>query len=601
MIFKVIIINNRMTSNMGELPIVPFGKYKGQPITTLISDTPYFEWCKQHEMLKKYPIIYNICVNQTITTSNSKTPEHNKLQNYFLDTNNQQKLLSKLFKKNNLTDKVNNLFKDTNIIRCFGENIIPEFINKLDNTTIKFEDKFNWDLVLYYEDTQKFTITSNLETEIFDKNKYKEQYDIEEKQKYDNNLLLIDKLIECKKKLVQECKKKYDEEYEEYLDKNQKYENDLNFYIQQKSQNEIDIKNYERKLNVYEITRNTIITKQKKLICQELRINYDDFVNWNDNSYCDKDTKYTTQEKIQLREIVYDKLKLIIKEFEEINKKPKFVEILNIPTKPLLPEKSKIYSNIYQLCSGPESEIYKLFKKYCNITNKMFIFNFLIDRFVSDLNKEKKDYEDEYAKNYEKNFNEHYKEYRLQYYRDIIKKYINENICVYNKNDNQYKITINICNYNRAVCCELKPTLSEDYPVVLRKLKTQIELTQNDKTFFDELNKTYILIIGSFHSNHVSNEQLITIFKQSNIKVIFTNEIFETSKSLAIKYVNKNSEHVLFENKLIEENKFLTDNLLQTQQKLLQAEEKIIQLEEEIVSLKSQKQSKSIKDYFGKK
>ena len=57
----------------------------------------------------------------------------------------------------------------------------------------------------------------------------------------------------------------------------------------------------------------------------------------------------------------------------------------------------------------------------------------------------------------------------------------------------------------------------------------------------------------------------------------------------------------VYENKLIEENKFLTDNLLQTQQKLLQAEEKMRHLEEEIQSSKSQKQSKSIKDYFGKK
>ena len=140
---------------------------------------------------------------------------------------------------------------------------------------------------------------------------------------------------------------------------------------------------------------------------------------------------------------------------------------------------------------------------------------------------------------------------------------------------------------------------------MLRKLKTQIELTQNDKTIFKKLNTKYILIIGSFTSIHVSKEQLITIFKQSNIKIIFTDEIFETSKSVAIKYVNTNTttnaEQAFFENKLIEENKFLTDNLLQTQQKLLQAEEKIKQLEEEILSLKTQKQSKSIKDYFGKK
>jgi len=137
----------------------------------------------------------------------------------------------------------------------------------------------------------------------------------------------------------------------------------------------------------------------------------------------------------------------------------------------------------------------------------------------------------------------------------------------------------------------------------LRKLKTQIELTQNDKTNFKKLNKKYILIIGSFTSIDVLKEQLITIFKQSNINVIFTDEIFETSTQVAIKYVNRNTttEQVLSENKLIEENKFLTDNLLQTQQKLLQAEEKIRHLEEEIQSFKNQKQSKSIKDYFGKK
>ena len=70
-----------------SLPLVPFGKYKGQPITTLLNDTKYLEWCKQQEWFQKFPIVYNICVNQTITTNNpySKTPEHNRLQNMFLE------------------------------------------------------------------------------------------------------------------------------------------------------------------------------------------------------------------------------------------------------------------------------------------------------------------------------------------------------------------------------------------------------------------------------------------------------------------------------------------------------------------------------------
>jgi len=586
--------------NMEEqlLPIVPFGKYKDKSVLELLADEKYVEWLKQQSWFSNQKQIYNIVVHQTIpTTNNSKTPEHNKLQNLFLDKSNQHKLLSKLF-KSDLIDRIN-LFTDANIIRCFGENIIPEFINKLDKTTIKFEDKFNWDLVMYYHDSQEIQITSNLETELFDKIKYKEQYDIEENEKYNNNLLLIDKLIEGRIKLDQEGIKKYDENMREHLDKCEKYENDLNIYFQQKPQNEKDIANYEKKINVYQTKRDKFITDKTKQICQELEINYDNFVKWdiknNGYSHLDRDTKHTTEQKKQLREIVDDKLKPFIKEFEGMNTRPNFVEKLNIPTKPSLPQKYDYNKQIY--IYEKDSEIFKLFEKCKKINHMHDLYS------VDNLNKYKKEYENEYIKNYEKKFNEHYDKYRLQYYRDIIKKYCNKNVYVEKTNENQYELSINICHYNNAICCELKPTLSDDYPVVLRKLKTQIELTQNDKTNFEKLNKKYILIIGSFTSIDVSKEQLITIFKQSNINVIFTDEIFETSTQVAIKYVNRNTttEQVLFENKLIEENKFLTDNLLQTQQKLLQAEEKIRHLEEEITIIKNQKQSKSIKDYFGKK
>jgi hypothetical protein len=181
-----------------------------------------------------------------------------------------------------------------------------------------------------------------------------------------------------------------------------------------------------------------------------------------------------------------------------------------------------------------------------------------------------------YIKDNENHFNNYYKKYRLQYYRDIINKY-SAIFDVFEINENQYKISIDFHDYKYALCCELKPTLSEDYPVVLRKLKTQIELTQNDKTNFKEKKKYYSLIIGSFTSVNTSKEQLITIFKQSNIKIIFTDELFETSNSLEIEAMNTN--------KLIEKNKFLTDNLLQTQEKLLHAEDKINQLEEKIKQL----------------
>ena len=110
------------------LPLVPFGKYKGQPITTLMNDTEYLEWCKQNEWFKKYPIVYNICVNQIITTNQtSKTPEHNKLQILFLENKmNTIKLLRRcIFNKNDSIPKK----------RCYDFRVTCEGI-------------FNWDIIV---------------------------------------------------------------------------------------------------------------------------------------------------------------------------------------------------------------------------------------------------------------------------------------------------------------------------------------------------------------------------------------------------------------------------------------------------------------------
>ena len=72
-----------------ELPIVTFGKYKGKCISELVSDTKYTEWLKQQSWLEKHKSIYNIIINQNISSNNNeKTPEHNKLQNLFLNKDN---------------------------------------------------------------------------------------------------------------------------------------------------------------------------------------------------------------------------------------------------------------------------------------------------------------------------------------------------------------------------------------------------------------------------------------------------------------------------------------------------------------------------------
>lgn len=379
-----------------SLPLVPFGKYKGQPITKLMDDTKYLEWCKQQGWFQNFPIVYNICVNQTITSSiqDSKTPEHNKLQNLFLDRNNQKKLINKLFGLNIgvsfktnfemliINEEFKNCFDSSTIEHwgCDGSSLInknnctwvvPEFNRLLGGSKIIFEDKYYWDFIFYYNEHQTIS--------------------------------------------------------------------------------------FETKCDIENLTEN--LTSKNLTTMQYL---------------------------------------------------------------------------------------YQILAKY------------------------------------------NFKYNNSDYFRPL-DTYINK--------ENKYKVLIDAVYCNITVCCELKPFLSDDYPCVLRKLKTQINLTENDKTTFEKMNKKYILIIGKFTSTTTSITELRAIFKQSNIRIIFTDEIFESSKKMVIEHINTE----LSEKNFIEENKTLKHNLFETQQNLLQSENKIKQLEEEIQLLKTQKQSKTIKDYFVKK
>ena len=289
-----------------SLPLVTFGMYKGQPITKLMNDTNYLEWCKQQVWFQKYPIIYNICVNQTITTNkDGKTPEHNKLQNLFLDNQNVIKLLRKIiynkkgpFPKNKHYD-----------FRC------------------EFEGMFNWDILI-------------------------------------------------------------------------------------------------ENINIYK-------------------------------------------------------------------------------------------------CRSDEPDM--CVEDYCYDTN--------------------------------------------------------------------------IKSKHNDICIEIKPLLGDDYPCVLRKMKTQMELTKKEYSW-KYAPSNYVLLVKEFDANSTTKEQLIQIFIQSRIKIIFIDELFDD-------LIQKETEHIE-ELQIINPQKKVeydleTDKNKQLEQKLLQAEDKNKQLQEEIVSLKNKKQSKNIKDYFGKK
>jgi hypothetical protein len=158
---------------MEELPIVNFGKYKDQSVLELLKDENYTNWLKQQSWFGKHKQIYNIVIHQTNQTSNnSKTPEHNKLQNLFLDKNNQLKLVNTIFSFNSFKKSFDMLIKDEKFISTFDsttlymynanddsyinqnlfEWIVPEFNrNVLNHSHIIFEEK-NWDFKLKFSD-----------------------------------------------------------------------------------------------------------------------------------------------------------------------------------------------------------------------------------------------------------------------------------------------------------------------------------------------------------------------------------------------------------------------------------------------------------------
>ena len=65
--------------------LVPFGKYKGQPVEVMQMDTGYCEWLSTQDWFReRYANVYQQVIINNFTEA-SETPEHNKLQMLFLD------------------------------------------------------------------------------------------------------------------------------------------------------------------------------------------------------------------------------------------------------------------------------------------------------------------------------------------------------------------------------------------------------------------------------------------------------------------------------------------------------------------------------------
>jgi hypothetical protein len=85
---------------MGDKPVlVPFGKYKGQPVESLLADRSYLEWVMAQpglvQMLQaRHAALFNIITIGAPETDD--TPEHNRLQARFLDIAFQQAFITVL-------------------------------------------------------------------------------------------------------------------------------------------------------------------------------------------------------------------------------------------------------------------------------------------------------------------------------------------------------------------------------------------------------------------------------------------------------------------------------------------------------------------------
>jgi hypothetical protein len=69
---------------MDNPKIVPFGKYKGQPLEALANDRSYLDWLTAQDWFReRYANIYTLIVNNFAEPS--ETPDHNALQVLFLN------------------------------------------------------------------------------------------------------------------------------------------------------------------------------------------------------------------------------------------------------------------------------------------------------------------------------------------------------------------------------------------------------------------------------------------------------------------------------------------------------------------------------------
>lgn len=126
---------------MEKESIVPFGKYKGRDTSEMLSDSSYIGWLKLQPWLAKYPNIQNIVfLGTNISNTDQPTPEHNRLQNTFLNNAMTEALVDKVMPTRRSDLARLNKLKMVKLL--FG--------NVREKLDVIFEGYGGWDVVISY-------------------------------------------------------------------------------------------------------------------------------------------------------------------------------------------------------------------------------------------------------------------------------------------------------------------------------------------------------------------------------------------------------------------------------------------------------------------
>lgn len=512
------------------IPVIPSGKYQGKLITEVLNDTNYFKWLEQQPWFSKsgaWRPVYNIIVNNKISSNKDEpTPEHNKLQNMFMEENNRIKLVKCVFNNGKYYDRFFEYFKFKN----YYHKITKDYNLTFESKNYEFEGIFNWDLIVYYTYEYSDIILPSTE---FNMKIVQDEKELR-KEHFRQSLILFDEIIDTVRKEEEETIKEYKIKNEIFNQEIENYPEKIKIYKEEKNNYENSIRIYKNKQeNKKYNDLNRHINECLKINCNDMGFEYKDF-NMIRKSKSNKEifivdanTFYKKNEAKILQKLIDKDIQSYLDIHGEIIKEKEPKE----PTKPPLPEEPK---ELIKDCDGNIcvdcDEKDNILKEKIKYSYKTIIINDIItglyNRNYSNhhiITKRKKEFEEEELKiiNNEKNLENSI----INEYGKKIESELKSMGYEGEMGPMDFSTTIyGSYSKNMVICCEIKPIIGDDYPCILRKMKAQIKLSKTSKKFEDKIPR-YVLFVKDFNSEETTKEQFVEIFRKSNINVIFKEQL----------------------------------------------------------------------------